>query len=182
MGLCQTTRGPGYYRLDHQGSAFEKTTRGWVSLTRNVGGQAPQFFDEANDDHRVISGRRRRRRGRGSAAQPALPREGHPPRARARSVMLERMVAGKEVSPGDVKATERLHRYWVAGPGLKKWATSPHPWTALYNELKKYILNEQLLKATVSKWHYEVFHEHTGSDKYRVEHGGKARGKRIGPG
>lgn len=92
------------------------------------------------------------------------------------------MVAGHAVTPEEEAAAERLHRYWVAGPGLAKWANSPHPWTALHAELAKYIHNPTLLDSTTSKWHFEVFHQHTGSDAYRVEHGGTMRGSRIGPG
>jgi len=92
------------------------------------------------------------------------------------------VVAGRAVTPKERAAAERLHEYWVAGPGLAKWAKSPHPWTALHNLLAQYIHNPALLDSTTSKWHYEVFHQHTGSDAYRVEHGGKMRGKKIGPG
>jgi hypothetical protein len=91
------------------------------------------------------------------------------------------MVAGRAVTPEDRRNAERLHRYWVAGPGLAKWVGSPTPWTTLHGLLSKYI-HGHLLDATTSKWHYEVFHQHTGSDAYRVEHGGRMRGKRIGPG
>lgn len=92
------------------------------------------------------------------------------------------MVAGHAVTPGDAKAAERLHQYWVAGPGLAKWSGSPHPWQALHEQLAKYIHDPAVLNSTVSKWHFEVFHQHTGSDAYRVEHGGKMRGKVVGPG
>lgn len=91
------------------------------------------------------------------------------------------MVAGKEATPGDVKATERLHAYWTTGPGLAKWAGSPHPWQALHDHLAKFIHDPHVLDATTSKWHNEVMAP-TGSDRYRVEHGGKMRGKKIGPG
>lgn len=76
---------------------------------------------------------------------------------------------------------EELHKYWVAGPGLAKWAKSPHPWTTLHRLLSKYIHDPALLNATVSKWHNEVMAP-TGSDRYRLEHGGKIRGKKIGRG
>lgn len=89
---------------------------------------------------------------------------------------------GREATPGDVRATERIHRYWTKDPeGLAKWAKSPHPWQALHDELAKYIHNPGLLNATTSKWHNEVMAP-TGSDRYRVEHGGRMRGKRLGPG
>lgn len=91
------------------------------------------------------------------------------------------MVAGRKASPSDAAATERIHQYWVAGPGLAKWASSPHPWRALRDHLAKYIHDPVLLDKTTSRWHNEVMAP-TGSDRYRVEHGGKMRGKRIGPG
>jgi hypothetical protein len=92
------------------------------------------------------------------------------------------MVAGRAVTPGEKVSAERLHAYWVTGEGLAKWAESPHPWQTLHDLLAKYIHDPHLLDATTSKWHFEVFHQRTGSDAYRVEHGGKMRGKRIGPG
>lgn len=91
------------------------------------------------------------------------------------------MVAGKAVTPGDKANAEKLHQYWVAGPGLAKWAKDPHPWTKLRELLSKYIHDPHLLDSTTSKWHNEVMAP-TGSDAYRVEHGGQMRGKRIGPG
>lgn len=91
------------------------------------------------------------------------------------------MVAGKAVTPKEHSDAARLHAYWVAGPGLAKWAGSPHPWQTLHDLLSQY-LHGHILDATTSKWHFEVFHQHTGSDAYRVEHGGKMRGKKIGPG
>ena len=66
--------------------------------------------------------------------------------------------------PGDVYAAntpggnaERLKRYWLAGPGLKRWATSPHPWTALYHALLRYIKNPDEAKRTASEWYREHF-------------------------
>ncbi|WP_433460705.1 phage protease [Micromonospora sp. CA-248212] len=50
-----------------------------------------------------------------------------------------------------------LKRYWLAGPGLKKWATSAHPWTALYRHLRKHVGSERA-KRIASEW----FHEHFG--------------------
>lgn len=86
-----------------------------------------------------------------------------------------------EKSPSGVEGAARLHAYWVTGEGLAKWADDPHPWQALYDHLIKFMPPDKA-KRTTSKWHFEVFHQHTGSDAYRVEHGGKMRGKRIGPG
>lgn len=83
-------------------------------------------------------------------------------------------------APGKGAGKDALHRYWVAGPGLAKWAHSPHPWQALHDHLAKYLAGPEL-NSTVSAWHNEIMAP-TGSDRYRVEHGGKMRGKRIGPG
>lgn len=88
------------------------------------------------------------------------------------------MTSVDDVRRGNIAA---LHRYWVAGPGLAKWAASPHPWTALRRHLAKYIQDPELLDSTTSKWHNEIMAP-TGSDRYRVEHGGRMRGNRIGPG
>lgn len=64
---------------------------------------------------------------------------------------------------------ERLKRYWTKGEGLKKWATKPHPWTALYRELVKYLPSE-LAKRTASQWFHDVFGiwpgERKGSNKF----------------
>jgi hypothetical protein len=84
-------------------------------------------------------------------------------------------------APAKGSDAEALHRYWVLGPGLAKWAKSPHPWTALHQHLSRYLTGDKLDRTT-SAWHFEVFHQHPGSDAYRVEHGGKMRGKKIGPG
>lgn len=91
------------------------------------------------------------------------------------------MAAGRAVTPKEKSDGERLHAYWVTGAGLARWASSPHPWATLHAFLSKY-LHGRILDDTTSKWHYEVFHQHTGSDAYRLEHGGKIRGKKIGPG
>lgn len=91
------------------------------------------------------------------------------------------MVAGRALTPKEQTDAARLHKYWVAGPGLAKWATSPHPWQTLHDFLAQYIHDPELLNKTTSKWHNEIMAP-TGSDRYRVEHGGQMRGKGIGPG
>lgn len=65
------------------------------------------------------------------------------------------MVAGREASPKDVKNTERLKIYWTKGPGLAKWADDPHPWTALYHHLLKY-LTPDLAKRTAAQWFHDA--------------------------
>lgn len=65
-----------------------------------------------------------------------------------------------------------LHYYWTKDPeGLAKWADKPHPWTALYNHLKKYIKNPRIAKATTSAWYKDVF----GRMPNEGDHDGKGR-------
>jgi hypothetical protein len=49
-------------------------------------------------------------------------------------------VAGREISPKDVVATERLKRYWTVGKGAAKirWGT-PGSWRRCYRHLVKYV-------------------------------------------
>lgn len=51
--------------------------------------------------------------------------------------------------------TARLHDYWTKGPGLAKWSTHPHPWTALYHHLLKY-LPDEVAKRTAAQWFHDV--------------------------
>lgn len=50
----------------------------------------------------------------------------------------------------------QLKRYWTKGPGLAKWAKSPHPWTALRNHLLKYV-GAGRADRMASEWFHEVF-------------------------
>jgi 2'-5' RNA ligase len=57
-----------------------------------------------------------------------------------------------------VAAADRnqLKDYWTKDPrGLAKWVDDPHPWTALYNHLKKHMPNE-MAKRAASEWYHEV--------------------------
>lgn len=66
-----------------------------------------------------------------------------------------------------------LKSYWTHGEGLAKWIDRPHPWTALYHHLRKYIENDALAKRTASRW----FHDATGMWP------GERKGKNpVGPG
>lgn len=49
-----------------------------------------------------------------------------------------------------------LKWYWTKGPGLAKWAGSPHPWTTLYNHLVKF-LGPVVAKRTASQWFHDTF-------------------------
>jgi 2''-5'' RNA ligase len=50
----------------------------------------------------------------------------------------------------------KLKDYWTKDPrGLAKWVDHPHPWTALYNHLKKHMPDE-MAKRVASEWYHEV--------------------------
>lgn len=57
-----------------------------------------------------------------------------------------------DTHPGD----NQLKTYWTRGAGLAKWADSPHPWTALYDHLKKYV-GPARAKRIASQWFHDVF-------------------------
>lgn len=66
-----------------------------------------------------------------------------------------------------------LHEYWTRGKGRAKWIGKPHPWTALYRHLQRYIKNPDKAKRTASQW----FHDATGMWP------GERKGKNpVGPG
>ena len=75
----------------------------------------------------------------------------------------------------------RLKAYWLTGEGLTKWASKPHPWTALRDHLAKHL---PLTMATqvATAWYHEHFGYYPGSDAARVARGQKPKGKTIGPG
>ncbi|WP_382307308.1 hypothetical protein [Herbiconiux sp. UC225_62] len=49
-----------------------------------------------------------------------------------------------------------LKWYWTKGPGLAKWATSPHPYTALKRHLRGKV-PAAYLDQTVAQWFHDVF-------------------------
>jgi hypothetical protein len=55
-------------------------------------------------------------------------------------------------NPG-VGASAELNRYWTTGPGLAKWASSPHPYTKLRNLLMKYMSKRQAEGLAASYFH-----------------------------
>lgn len=70
---------------------------------------------------------------------------------------FEAWLAGEGLTEADVHPGHgQLKRYWL-GKGASKWVTSPHPWTALYRHLRKFITNPVLLKKTVSRWYVDHF-------------------------
>jgi hypothetical protein len=68
--------------------------------------------------------------------------------------------AGVDTHPGG----ERLHLYWTKGAGLRRWAGSPHPWTALYRHLTKHV-GAARAKRMASAWFHEVFGIWSGERK-----------------
>jgi hypothetical protein len=61
--------------------------------------------------------------------------------------------------------SNQLKHYWTEDPeGLAKWATSPHPWTALRDHLVKYMSPERA-NQTASQWFHSVFHMWPGERK-----------------
>jgi hypothetical protein len=85
-----------------------------------------------------------------------------------------------DVKPGDGNA-ERLKRWWLT-EGLSRWATKPHPWTALTRELTKKTGNPEMSKRLATDLFKAHFGYGPGADVHRVAHGKPPRGKVIGPG
>lgn len=85
----------------------------------------------------------------------------------------------------DVAATagdsDRLHDYWTRGAGLAKWRTKPHPWTALFNHLKKFLSAERA-KRTASKWFLEVMGHTPNQVKASVHSWDEGKHQRDGDG
>jgi hypothetical protein len=49
---------------------------------------------------------------------------------------------------------DKLKNYWTKDPeGLARWATKPHPWTALYRELVKHVGKERAQRIASSFFH-----------------------------
>lgn len=69
-----------------------------------------------------------------------------------------------DLRPGDGNA-KNLRDYWTKDPrGLAKWASTAHPWTALYHHLLKY-LPEGEAKRTAAQWYHLVFGRWPGEVK-----------------
>lgn len=66
-----------------------------------------------------------------------------------------------DVHPGD---PGKLKEYWLHGAGLKKWATHPHPWTALFRHLRKH-MNPEMAKRVASQWYHDHFGHWVGEKK-----------------
>lgn len=66
------------------------------------------------------------------------------------------MVAGREVTPGDAAATERLKAYWAHGAGAAKigWG-APHDFDRCVVELSKYV-GPGVVKGLCANLHHEA--------------------------
>lgn len=49
----------------------------------------------------------------------------------------------------------QLKSYWTKGQGLAEWADTPHPYTALFDHLAKY-MDEDEAKRTAAQWYHDV--------------------------
>jgi hypothetical protein len=67
-----------------------------------------------------------------------------------------------DTHPGDAG---QLKKYWLHGEGLKKWATKPHPWTALYHHILKHVGNPEKAKRIASQWYHDHFGHWPGERK-----------------
>jgi hypothetical protein len=75
------------------------------------------------------------------------------------------MVAGTDTHVGG-EGPGSLKWYWTRGEGLAKWAPTPHPWTALYTHLQKF-MGPSMAKRAASLWFFEVFGLWSGERKGR---------------
>lgn len=98
--------------------------------------------------------------GQGQSYAPlATPQQGGP--ALRHAEILDAEIVGDDRgipahTPAGLEGAHKLHEYWTKGKGLAKWADTPHPWTALYHHLLKYMPPGEA-KATAAKWYHDVF-------------------------
>jgi 2'-5' RNA ligase len=60
---------------------------------------------------------------------------------------------------------EQLRSYWTKDPrGLAKWRDKPHPFTALYRHLKRF-LSDDRAKRTAASWYHDVLGKWPGAKK-----------------
>lgn len=50
-----------------------------------------------------------------------------------------------------------LTRYWITGPGLARWATNPHPYTALTRALRKEGVPKHMIPGLSANYFKMVF-------------------------
>ena len=67
-----------------------------------------------------------------------------------------------DLHPGD---PGQLKRYWLSKEGLAKWATKPHPYTALYRHILRHVGNPDKAKRIAAQWFHDHFHMWPGERK-----------------
>lgn len=60
-----------------------------------------------------------------------------------------------DTHPNSPTKDNKLKAYWTRGEGLARWAEDPHPWTALFHHLSKY-MEPELAKRTAAQWFHDV--------------------------
>jgi len=70
---------------------------------------------------------------------------------------------GADTHPGG-EGPGSIKWWWTKGPGLQRWASTPHPWTALYTQLKPHMSDDKA-KRCASAWFHEVFGIWSGERK-----------------
>lgn len=73
------------------------------------------------------------------------------------------MALGADTNPGG-EGPGSIKWWWVHGEGRARWVGSPHPWTALYTQLKKH-MSDGMAKRCASEWFHEVFGIWSGERK-----------------
>lgn len=69
---------------------------------------------------------------------------------------------------GKVGASAALNRYWTRGKGLAKWATSPHPYTALVAALRAEGVPGHMVNGLAASYYHRVFKKWPGSRGSKV--------------
>jgi len=77
---------------------------------------------------------------------------GHP---RCRCALIPTLPDIGKSARAELTGHDQLHHYWTRGEGLAKWADHPHPWTALYHHLLKYLPDGEA-KRTAAQWFRDV--------------------------
>lgn len=100
-----------------------------------------------------------------------------------RALSTQSVETGGALLPRDGRpgSGERLKRYWLT-EGLHRWATKKHPWTTLRRLLLEKTKNPGLATRLATELVHAHFKLYPGHDAYRLMHGGRVRGSRIGPG
>ena len=80
----------------------------------------------------------------------------HPPgHPRCRCALIPVLDDIGKSARAELTGRDQLHHYWTRGEGLAKWADHPHPWTALYHHLLKYLPDGEA-KRTAAQWFRDV--------------------------